>query len=89
MLLESEREAVALFKRMGREEVMLRLNELSNVASNRYMAADHIPNGWTTIDFMTSEEREERYLLLLAITLCTDPQEEARQRIIERRKNRI
>jgi hypothetical protein len=86
MLLESESKAVALFERMGRENIAQRLDELSSAADERYQSADHIPNGWTVIDFMRPDEREERYLLVLALTLCTAPQEEARRRIIERRK---
>lgn len=86
VLLASENKAVALFEKMGRHAVEARLEALSKTSSERYHSADHIPNGWTAIDFMTPQEREERYLLVLSLNLCTNPQEEARLRIIERRK---
>ena len=86
VLLASENKAVALFEKMGRHAIEARLGLLSALATERYQAADHIPNGWTALDFMADDERYERYLLLLGLTLCTNPQEEARQRILERRK---
>lgn len=87
-MLDSEKKAIALFERMGREEVERRLDELSGAAEERYRVADHIPNGWTVIDFMTSDEREERHLLVMSLSLCTNPREEARKRIESRLKQR-
>ena len=65
-----------------------RLDELSGAAEERYRVADHIPNGWAIIDFMTSDEREERHLLVMSLSLCTNQQEEARERIENRLKQR-
>ena len=85
MLLESEKQAVALFEKMGRSYVENRLNEISDSAAERYNNCRDIPGGWCVIDFMTPDELSERHILLLALTLCTDPVNEARQRILQRR----
>lgn len=85
MLLDSEKQAVALFEKMGRFYVEQRLNEISDSATKRYNDCHDIPNGWCVIDFMTPDELSERHTLLLALTLCTDPVKEARERILRRR----
>ena len=87
VLLDSELKAVALFEKMGRSYVENRLNEISDSATERYNNCRDIPGGWSVIDFMTPDELSERHTLLLGLTLCTDPVREARERILNRRRN--
>lgn len=90
-LLESEKEAVAYFNKHGKEEVIRQINELYDTASKRMIEwHENNPNwfraeGDSAIYFMTQEELALRHILLLGLTLCTDPAAEARARIMDRR----
>lgn len=88
MFLESEKNAIALFHEKGREGCNWLLDELSKIAKERYENAPDIPKDWTPFDFLTSSEQILRQTAILALMLCTNPQQEARMRITDHLEKR-
>jgi hypothetical protein len=88
-----EREAIAYFLQVGREEVERQYKQLDEVAQTRFdeYYAVHRLTKWGAMppcSFLTENEQVLMWKLQLALTLCVDAQEEAKQRILQRRQAR-
>ncbi|MCE0761132.1 hypothetical protein LWH94_18305 [Marinobacter sp. G11] len=86
-----EIEAVELVAKLGLAEVEKRYEALCTRAQERYdnfSKTGDIPVGFTALDYLTEEELSERHRLFLGMTICSDPQAEARQRILMRKAER-
>ncbi|MDE9447690.1 hypothetical protein KKJ04_19470 [Xenorhabdus bovienii] len=77
-----QRQAIASFEAIGIVETCARLEALSNTAQRRWAECfqknGSIPVGFAAIDFLTEEERSERHILRLSLTLCVDERCETR-----------
>lgn len=86
-----ERSAIALVERMGVDEAGRHLEAIHLRGAERYeyfAKKTGVPYGWTSLDYLSDDEKYERHLLTLGLTLCTDPQAKARARILARREER-
>ena len=87
-----EREAIAYFLQVGREEVERQYKQLNLTAQERFdeYYDAHRVTKWGLMplcSFLTEDEQTLMWKLELALTLCVDAQEEARQRILQRRQD--
>lgn len=75
------------FIQMNKQDILDRLNELSELALERQKESDltYLPNH-TSINFLTPEETQERYNLLKSLPSKREEMDAAQQRIRERRK---
>ncbi|MCK9791868.1 MULTISPECIES: hypothetical protein [unclassified Providencia] len=87
-----ELKAIASFDALGIFATLNKLTALSNVAQARlaecFAQNDSIPSGFTALDFLTPEEREEHHILRLSLAICVDEQSEAKKRVNARLKAR-
>lgn len=87
--IHEENKAIDLVARGGVEAVSNRLAHIHQLGEERYdyfAQTTGVPFGWTSFDYLSEDEKYERHLLTLGLALCTDPQAEARARVLARRE---
>lgn len=88
--MEFEKKAIELFNKLGRERVLSRIHEMGDEAQKEFDKISISELRWnqSSINMMTPEQKEEFHMLKTGYMLCVNEQQEAKERIQQRIKNR-
>ena len=88
--MEFEKKAIELFNKLGRERVLSRIQEMGDEAQKEFDKITITELKWnrSPIDMMNQEQKEEFHMLKTGYMLCVNEQQEAKERIQQRIKNR-